>query len=202
MVFNELKDNLYGSGIEPEIPFAVMKPPKDLTVSAMSDILSENIYNLIRAKYNDGEFFNINSEVFSSVDEKGLSPLAVIPAAAEKSGDKLHFNKASVKSVKKISVVSYSSLVRDNDYRGIYEREAAIPGENNPADDEVKPENAAVINTDISAESGISVNNDNEISETAELNEKDILKGPAFGNLMHTLLEKADYKKNPVFQQL
>ena len=196
MVINELKDTLSGSGIEPEIPFAAMKTPVDVSSSDMAFIVSENIFNLVREKYNDGKLFNVNSEIYSYVSENGITPLkySAYSDKAADSRDELFFNEASVKSIKNISVVSYSSLVRDTEKSVMHEEAAVIPGENSPADDEEMPADA--VNTDLPAERAITGNADNEAEETVEKSDgKEILKGPAFGNLMHTLLEKADYEK-------
>ncbi len=166
MVFDKLSESLKESGICPEIPFAVMSPPGKMKKEEFTDIVSEAVYDLMSASFNDGEIFTFNRDLYRNIIENGIEPLSKIRTpVSEPAGPSLVFRAAEgAYDNKNISFFSYSSIVRSGEkhlYRNV------LPGENTPGEEE----------------------------QLSVLDEKDILKGPLFGNLMHMLLEKADYKK-------
>ena len=202
MVFEELCRDLEEEGITPQIPLVAVKPPEKMKVNVMVSAITEKIFNLVTEKYNDGVSFNVNTETYEAVQYNSIEPLfsgSSSTGSKEKNEDKepLVFIEAEPgQKSKKISVVSYSSIVKgesphaEEAGRG----QTILLGDNSPGDEEAvlksDPEPGSPEDADTENYGELQDGSADEPSE-----EKEILKGPQFGNLMHTLLERADYNR-------
>ena len=194
MVFDNLSAAMKEEGITVEIPLAAVKPPAKMSAKKITPVITEKIFDLVTEKYNDGIYFNVNKEIYESVKDNPVEPFFTDRSLNDGSGEnrdteKLVFMEADRKrNNKKISVVSYSSLVKAEAADAELPFKTALLGEKSPGDEEVS---AGIISEEDSGFSeALSAESEEKVSE-----EKEILKGPQFGNLMHTLLEKADYSK-------
>ena len=201
MVYDLLVSSLKEIGICPEIPFAGMALPGKMKRDEFSDIISEKIYQLILENFNDCELFTVNTELYSSIPENGLAPFSkdriTNEDAAVEIGDfpMVFKNAAGNYDNKNISLFSYSSIVRAEENRTHYSIKPLLLGENSPGDDELVPSSATSVSLDASGTLDEGKGDETAVNSTSGKDKNNILKGPLFGNLMHTLLEKADYQK-------
>ena len=225
MVYEELSESAAEEGLSVEIPLAVMKRPGKMTQRQLSDTVSGKIFSLVSEKYNDGTFFRVNRDIYNNTSEYGVEPYrgpvlnsgnasealavqgkshdasgSVNPSAGDEQYDtqsEFVFQEAAHdRKSRNIRVVSYSSIVRGEEKHA--ERMSDQPfilGEKSPGDEEaIAFAEAEDVSEIADAASEAASPGEDEGRKPADT-DKDILKGPQFGNLMHTLLEKSDYRK-------